>query len=324
MSVSVPDFFQVPSSIQTKVGRAVSSLSIGLPCQNGCNYLLGNSLGGLRAMGSCDTSSKTASPTMRFKTYRHPNCSHLGVFVIGSAGTSGGTIDVTVGTGATESGYVAPGSGYLNSVFLVAPFGSSDSGDVEVLLEVSDLSIRSYSVFDMPRAALESTDDAVFGCDSTYSRIGQIESLYLAESDETGPHGIIQQVNNSWDYYNPQIITWAEDTTNAFSTTSTSYVDLFAGSLRHTCRQKKSGTTTTDTRWHIYSKCSSGSTYKIYIYSGTDDYETADLNNSSYAWQSAITIGGDNSGTDNYYVQVKRTSGTGTIYVAGVSGIEES
>jgi hypothetical protein len=244
-----------------------------------------------------------------------------------------GSIVVKAGTGANQTLSFPTLGDQSGFNYQDAPWDSGDSGDVQITITSTQVSIGGISVFDLPRASLSSGEMALFSADATHSRIGHVEGLYLAESDNTGPHGAIQQIYNAWDEFQPQIVGWSVDDTNAFTTTSTSYQTVLGtngvggneDTFEHQARQKKSGTTVTTSRWHIYSKTDASTEYKLKVTSGSDAVESATLSNTSFAWQTALTgLEIDNSATDDLTVEVKRVSGAGTVYVSAVSGIEDS
>lgn len=336
----VPAYFPVIPASAVKVAQPTSSLSIGIPAVNGTNHLLGHCLGGPRILQNCQgpASANGGTVTYRFKSYRHPNCDYVAVFVFVSATISQGTstIQVQAGTGTAKTRTYVPGDYSTIDVPFIVPWHSSDSGDAQITVTcAANINVASISAFDLPRLHIESTDTRLSTHDDTHTRIGVEEGNYLAESDTCGPHGMVQRIEDAWDEYQPQIVAWSEDcgsTTNAFTTTSASYVNILGGTVgafQHRARQKKSGTTTATSRWHIYSWCESGTSteYQLRVTSSTGGsaVESAALSNTTGSWQTALSnVAIDNTADDDLTVDVKRTAGTGEVYVTAISGIEDA
>lgn len=311
----------------TKTARPVSFLNLGNPTVAQVNWLQGYLLGGLRAFSNCDDEPSATSPTLRYWTYRHPNCDHVDIYlrlkqdvVQSSAG-----IVATAGGGASVT-YDLLIAGYRESeVVLRCAWAATDEGWQEITIVCTDVAIASLSIWDVPRLSLGSGDDRLEYIDSSNRYVRVSEGWAIADSDEAGPKGMIQEIIDAWENYIPQVCNWSVDEANATTTSSGSWANLFGAEVvwDHQCRQKKSESTN-PCSFKLRTKCAAGITYSIRISSsvGSDTVTLAGLTNTSYAVHTLPNLEVSASATDTLTVEAIVTAGSGNISCNAFSGCE--
>lgn len=321
----VPTRFNVPDDEDCHAGRPCSSLRVAVPAEEGTNHLLGHVLGGLRHYQNAGPASTAVSGKACLYTHRHPNCDHL-AFVVHCAASGGehgtNTITAAAGAGAAQTCAIS-NTGVTEMIVLFAPWGSGDSGDLGASLSWDNVTIRDFSVFDVPRVVLDSGDHRVEHVDSGHRRVGLTTERYIADSDEAGPPGLTQQIINAWDNYHPQVFSWWSE--QPLTVASDSWTDPFGGAVfRHRGRQKKTSSTVVPSRWRVFTSVSSGTyQWRARSVTGASTVTSAALSNTDADWQSVLSgLNLSCLGDDRFYLELLRATGTGTISIYGASGIE--
>ena len=316
----------IPAS-SVKVAKPVSFLDIGNPTVEGVNWLEGYLLGGLRAFTNCDDEPSTTSPTLRYWTYRHPNCDHVDVYVRLKQTVAQSTANIvcTAGSGTSVTFNVRVAA-YLESEFVLrCPWGSTDAGWQEITVVCTDVAVASLTIYDVPRPTLGSGEDRLDYIDPTNRYVRTAEGWAIAASDEAGPLGMIQEILNAWDNYVPQVCSWSVDESNAPTVSAGSWTNLFGAEVvwDHQCRQKKAEGTNPCT-FKLRTKCAAGITYDLRISSsvGSDTVTLTGLTNTAYAVQTLPNLNVSAQSTDTLTVEARVTAGSGNISVSSFAGCE--
>ena len=332
MTVRVSSTMVIPAAAFLRPGEPMSVTRVAHPLAVGTNHLLGHVLGGLRHHQVCGGTPSSTTPTARVVIHRHPNCDYLVVVIkIGAVPKDAWSISVTAGNGDTvtyEGNTEVPAYSRLR---ILAPWGSADADDKEVVISATDCSIRTLAIYDQPRVLLDpSTEDGVDQVDSTYPRIALLPERYIADSLEAGPAAIIQSIADAWDDYQPTLWSWWSPTALSVSATSSggsgSSSDFFGGAaIKAQNRERKAADTTRTARvWLRTYGAGTVTGYTVKVSSNSDSVTSARTNTSA-SWESAITGLDVRCDTyDDLVIEGWRTGGSGSVYLIGASVIGDS
>lgn len=336
MTVAVPTGYESVLEASCKTGQPASAMRVAQPVQQAINHVLGNDLGGVRALGQ-QPQSETDEGTLYFYTYRHPNVDHILAHITGyMVSKSSGSITLTVGSGATQTwSFGDPNADAPRTVVMRAAWGGTGYGNVTIV--ATDFVVESYMLMDLPRQTLGSGDHRVEDVDSTYARIGLSPEDPIAYSSETGPYAILCAIDDAWDDCCRQAVAFAVPLASATATprvtsTSTSWTNPFGNSndmtWRHRARQKTSSVERVAYRARLWTRNSDGGDYRVRVTStnpgpGADSTITSGtLSNTNFASVDLTSIMVDATDDASIEVEVIRDSGSGTIYVAAFSMVE--
>ncbi|MHC4644086.1 MAG: hypothetical protein ACYTBJ_01195 [Planctomycetota bacterium] len=333
--MDVPKMLNYPADTSTKSGVVVSTTGLGFPTVNGINNLLGYVMGGLKGFGYNDwaTIPTNKDLTLRLKSFRHPNADALGCsyFVFNESVDTICTVGLTAGTGTqVTNDHYAPTTTTADGTMLhldhiVAEWDGEDSGICDIEIDVQNGHLITWSIYDIPRASLASTDTRATPMDDTHAAIRLGDGGHIAESDTTGPHGWTQLIYDAWDNCRHNIFCWARDDSEARTTGSASWTEILQYAvIKHRGRRKKSTVSKVDSDWYMYTWCDAGVTYDLRVESTQGVVDLSGLTNTTGAWTSVFAnVGIDATADETIELYAKRTAGAGNIYISACVGIED-
>ena len=174
-----------------------------------------------------------------------------------------------------------------------------------------------------PGQALSTGEAYVEGISTSGNgRVGIAEGQAIADSLLGGPTGLVHSVNNAWNLYYPQLLSFS---CHYLITSSASYDNLLDEDFILCARNRqKTDESSFPSRWWVYSKCDSGCTYSLRIACSGGNVEKTGLTNTSYAWTADTDLDDLDILTGSYdtiEIAAKKTAGTGGVYVKAVSGV---
>jgi hypothetical protein len=288
-----------------RVSKPTSFLDLGNPTNEQINWLSGYLLGGMRVNQNCDGASATTDPTYRFKTWRHPNCDAQDfLFLIRNTTAQDATIVCTAGAGSGVTKTLTGPNEFYGWDGKRALFDSGDSGDTELTVVCTNVSLSSLMICDVPRATLANGEDVAQYQDPTYAAIAVWQERAIAASTTAGPKNQIQEIIDAWDNYHRQAMAWSVHAPTG-STNSANQLTVAAGAgwtdpfggvaFKHRARQRSSENTRAYDCW-AYTKCDSGGSYQIRITStnpgpgANSTITSGNLTNTSWAWTQLSTV----------------------------------
>jgi hypothetical protein len=296
-----------------------------MPVANAINHLEGYLLRGM-VHHQAGVVNETAGRG-QFYVYRHPNCDHLaGSFCIDAIAQASATVSVQAGSGTAATIYAR--ATHLDSIQAdcVAPFAASDTGYVVVTISATDCAVRWSMMGDLYRDAMSvATDNCVELYDATYPRNGLAEGEVISDSTRSGPAKFLTEPANCWNYARRQAVSWW--TTTALSCASTSWTNPYGDDLswtwRHKARRKTAATTQQNYRVYARTHCAAGVTYSWRCTTSLGTVTQTGLTQTSATWNSQTQLACDATATDAFTFQAQRTAGSGSIYITGISILED-
>lgn len=292
------------------------------------NHVYAYLLGGQRVLQHCYSTPTDTDDTLTYEVHRHPLCDYVDLeIVVSTAGASqtGWVLTVQAGTGTSVTatpGYLLEGSDVIR---LRAPWDSNDTGLCTITITYKHISPRTISIYDVPRASIASTEGGVHLHDGTYHRVGLRADAYIADSATAGPQALVQEIEDAWSAYRPQILALALSESDKLTTTSGTFEDLLSYDIRYKARSRKSTASTVDSDWVIYAAVSGGATYELKVTSSTDSVTLTGLTTAATTRRLLSGMAIDATGYDtDIAVQGRISSGSGTLSVYTICGILEA
>ncbi len=308
-----------------KAAQPASSLQISIAAQQALHHLGGYILGGLRVFQIWDGLTATGGGgTWRYYGHRHPNCDHQ-IWCVRVAVTGKDTASVACksGTGTTITQTLGSGlsaATWDEWVIIRAPWAGGDSGYQPLTLTLTDCSLRSLTVIDMPRSSLDAGEHMVESYDTTYPRIGIREEEVIGDSSTAGVKGLLEQISNIWDDFKRTLVTWATPEPVDYSSDAWGTVLLSgADDILFWCqsRQKRSELVN-DARAYVYVTVPAGTEYMIRVTSSnpggsSDTVTSGTLDSTDDGWQILTGLEVDATERTSILLEADRTSGSGDI-----------
>lgn len=329
MSIDVPRVMPTLFSPATKTNHVGSSNQLAAPAASALAHLAGYVLRGPVAAMHYRLPTASTSETIRFYTYRHPNCDYLHLWAIaGLSAQSTAVVAMTAGGGSSRSvSAYFPGSATgTAAIELMAAFDSSDSGYVEVVITCTDVGLYDFVVSDVYRSSLDAGEICVVPIDATYTLAGLGEGQYIVESATAGVSGLITQTAAAWAAGIRTSAVWSGPAVSVSD--GDGWTNPFEDSVfRHIARQKKTETSR-DLRLYAYTKVDAGVTAQVRASTSVagDTVTSVDLTHTSYAWTGTplTQIDAAADGTENITFSMNVSAGTGDIDCTQVCILEDS
>lgn len=334
---AVPESPVLPAAADLKVGLPPSALRVSSPSAGATNHVLGRLLGGgLKHVQRC-FEANAAAGTARMRIWRHPNCDYLDVLIELETTGYAWQVDVTTGTGTTQTITDTTTSSTFGSqaLYLVrAPWGAADSDDEEVTVVATDCAVRALAVYEVPRDAIDVSagDLGIANTDSTHLQIGLIPERYVADSMEAGPPGLIYTIISGWDEGHPQHMSWWAPTASARSSSEAAYggqgsaSDLFPDlKLHFRARLKTSGQSRGTVRFWAYCWAGAGTTGELQVTAtnpgpGANDSATIGGIGAAAAWYT-VDVEVDCTTEATVFFELRRTAGANAVSCSAISAI---
>lgn len=330
MPVDVPRIFPTFDSSAAKIRAVGSSIRFAQPMAGAINHLLGATKMGLLCWQTSEQEpAANTSMERSFYTYRHPNTTHLHCLIYtGSATSDSAKIEVTAGGGdtvSTEIGFHLVEERWLE---LVAPWDSADSGYQEIVITGTGVGFRCVVIHEVYNRRLDPASDTCLSTyETTYTDGGLRHDRYIMDSTVAGPEGMIARSKDAWSYGLRQGVSWWS-TAGTRSVNSTSWTNPLNGQTFSFKARQRQSESTRDHRVYAYTWCAatvSGYQWRMSSSGGGDTVTSGSLSHSSAAWTGSPLTGLaiDCTAADDLTFEMRRTAGTGLIYVQRISAPEE-